>query len=873
MKKIYIQIILVFFISGMGSTLVQGQQLVNENFNFSGALTANGWMAHSGAGTNPVSTTTGLTYAGLSGSGIGNAALVDNAGGEDVNRTFTPQNTDGQNIYVSLLVNVTDAATDKTGDYIFHLGDGGGASFTLFAARLYVKITASAVNFGISNTSTATYGTTNFAKNTTYLLIIKYSISTTGNDPVSLWVFPSGVPATEATAGVPQVSNTGTSGQNTISGVALRQGSSANSVQTVVDAIKIGLTWADVTPSSTVPPSLTVTGTINDFGNVFIGSSSPSQSYMLSGANLTGAPGVITVTASNANFQVSNNNVTFGTTTTIPYTSATLSPTQVWVRFTPQTSGPLTGTISNTGGGVSTAVTISVNGTGVVPITPVLGAGALTGFGSVCVNATAGPNNFTISGTNLTAGNITVGPLAGFSFSTSSGGIYTASLTLPQTGGTYSQQVFVKFTPTASQSYNGNISVAGGGAASINVAATGSGGNTAPAVTSNPATLITTTTATLNGVITDVGCSAISSYGFEYSLSNGFPNGSGMVVIASNNTSGNYSAGISGLLPASTYYFIAFAINSGGTSYSIQRSFTTLAPVIASTPLTAFGSICLNTTSAANSFTLSSTGLSTSNIVVGPLAGYSFSTSATGSFTPTLSITQPGGVFNQVVYVKFTPTSEQSYNGNIPVSGGGATTISVGASGSGVNSPAIVNTGTATAPTPNSVTLSGTTTGNGCSSVTSQGIEYSSINNFGAGQGIKVPATNLTAGNFSVTLSGLVQNTTYYFRAYATNGGGTAYGTLQSFTTASIPPGLVIYGSPALRGGNLHVSLDNLTPGHYTMKVVNIAGQVVFQRDVILQVNFIDDNFTLPYRLMTGLYILRIENTANFKVSKPFMVR
>ena len=54
-----------------------------DNFTYSGALTNNGWAAHSGAATSPLSTTTGLTFAGYPGSGTGNAVLVGNAGGED----------------------------------------------------------------------------------------------------------------------------------------------------------------------------------------------------------------------------------------------------------------------------------------------------------------------------------------------------------------------------------------------------------------------------------------------------------------------------------------------------------------------------------------------------------------------------------------------------------------------------------------------------------------------------------------------------------------------------------------------------------------------------------------------------------------------
>lgn len=245
-------------VSGDGETDIMARpeaSLLAEDFGFTGALNANGWSVHSGAGTNPISTTTGLTYTGYPGSNAGNAALVGNAGGEDANRPLSfEQNTNGGVVYFSSLVNVNETASDKTGDYFIHIGDRVAAdSFTLFASRVFVKITANVVNFGLSNTSTATYGTTNFAKNTTYLIIVKYTINTAGADTTQLWVLPSGIPSSEAAAGTPEVTNSATTGQDIIDAVALRQGSNANSAQVVVDGIRVGTSWVDVLGFSPTP--------------------------------------------------------------------------------------------------------------------------------------------------------------------------------------------------------------------------------------------------------------------------------------------------------------------------------------------------------------------------------------------------------------------------------------------------------------------------------------------------------------------------------------------------------------------------------------------------------------------------------------------
>ena len=137
----------------------------------------------------------------------------------------------------------------------------------------------------------------------------------------------------------------------------------------------------------------------------------------------------------------------------------------------------------------------------------------------------AGPNSFTISGSNLTTANVTVAALPGYTYSTTAGGTYTTSLSLTQPGGTYSQQIFVQFAPAAVQSYNGNIAVGGGGAISVNAAASGDGINTMPSVTTGVATAITQTNATVAGTLPSIGCSAIISYGFEYSTTSGLDNG------------------------------------------------------------------------------------------------------------------------------------------------------------------------------------------------------------------------------------------------------------------------------------------------------------------------------------------------------------
>ena len=624
------------------------------------------------------------------------------------------------------------------------------------------------------------------------------------------------------------------------------------------------------------PPSPMLTaGTVVDFGNVLVGTNSSSQTFSLSGSNLTGAPGSISITAPSADFQVSNDNATWGSATSIAYTSATLVSTPVYVRFTPQTAGPKSGNVNVFGGGVTISVNVAVSGNGIITgIATVTSSPAVTAFGSICLNTPGGPNSVTITGTNLTTADLTINALNGYTFSLTAGGVYTPTLILTHPAGTYTQNIFIELTPTAVTSYDGNIDVTGGGlTAAANIAVTGFGSaGTATVVTGSPSA-ITQTSATLSGTLPAQGCSPVTVYGFEYSLVSGFVTGT---VAGSTNLAGtDFSAGIAGLIPATTYYYKAFATNAGGTVYGMELSFITAAPpasTLSATVLTAFGATCVATTVGPNSFDITGTNLTTADITVGPLNGFTFSATATGSYTNTLTLTQPGGTYNQTIYVQFTPPALGIFNGDISVTGGGVNSFSVPVTGTGNNTIPTVTTIDATAITANGVTAGGSVTSLGCSPVFSYGIEYSGINGFVDGSGIKVTSSNLNGTDFSTTVTGLVQNITYYYKAYATNNGGTAYGAQNSFTTGAIPEGLIIYSTPIIRGQNLHYSLKGIKTGHYSIRIHNCVGQLVLQREVITQVNFIDDNFTLPYKLPIGLYNLEIMNY-EYRIQKSFMVQ
>lgn len=966
MKKFYLSACLSFImISCWGQLMYEPFSYTPDPVNGVYTQSAGAWVRIN-TGDSILVTSGSLSYPGLPAS-TGNKVAFDGTGSDNY-RVFGTAVTTGS-VYYSFILNVSAlGGLTTTGGYFTSLVQA--ASTSSFGGAVWTRLSATAgkYNIGVStrSNSTVSWLAADLDPTTSYFVVASYDIiAGAANDVSRIWLNTTAIggaePAPDATAAVG--TDLGAAG---VERVLLRQDNATNTPFVEVDEIRVGTTWAQVTPSGVVP-TLSAT-TLSAFGNVCINTTAGPNSFTITGSNLSTA------------------NVTVGALTGFAYATAAGGPynsslsltqpggsysQQIFVQFNPTLVQSYSGNIPVGGGGAS-SVNVAASGAGVNTIptvttgaasaitqttataagsipsigcsaitaygieysttsgfpngsgtqvastnlsggnfssnlsgltsstpyyykayatnaggtawgseqtfttaspNPTINVTALTAFGNICTNTTTGPNSFTISGANLTTANVTVAALAGYTYSTTSGGTYTTTLSLAQPGGTYSQQIFVRFNPTAVQSYNGNIAVDGGGvAAPVNVAASGAGVNTAPSVTTGAASAITQTTATAAGSITATGCSAITAYGIEYSTTNGFPNGTGTQVASSNLSGGSFSSNLTGLAPSTTYYYKAYATNSGGTTYGAQQSFTTASPVLSASSLTPFGSPCINTTAGPNSFTITGVGLTNANITVGPLTGFSFSTTSGGTYTASLSLTQPGGAYSQQVFVRFAPTTVQSYNGNIPVSGGGAASINVAASGDGVNTLATVVTGGASNINSYSVTLAGSIAAIGCSNVTAYGIEFSGINGFVNGSGTKIPSTNLSGSNFSSALSGLVQGATYYYKAYAVNSGGTSYGLQQSFTVASIGNGFTIYPIPVAPGGDIRVTMNNLAPGYYGILFFNSEGKLVYQKDLNIQVNFINQTITVPGSLPVGIYRVELVNHLTILATETILI-
>jgi hypothetical protein len=247
---------------------------------------------------------------------------------------------------------------------------------------------------------------------------------------------------------------------------------------------------------------------------------------------------------------------------------------------------------------------------------------------------------------------------------------------------------------------------------------------------------------------------------------------------------------ITGLAQNATYHFRvyeycgAFGYNTTTALGNPSSQATAAGPNITTTVLTAFGAQCTGSTYGPNSFTFTGENLTTAPVTVSSgLSQYQFATTAGGPYSNPLSITQGGGTLEQAIYVQYTPNAVAEHNGNIVVGGGGATSVNVAVSGSGITT-AIPTIGTPASAliTATTAELSATVSLINCSDVTFRGIEWSTTNNFTTGTVVSESGTYGT-GTFTMPVTGLPANSTIYWKAFAQNATGTAYTAQQSFTT------------------------------------------------------------------------------------------
>jgi gliding motility-associated-like protein len=208
-----------------------------------------------------------------------------------------------------------------------------------------------------------------------------------------------------------------------------------------------------------------------------------------------------------------------------------------------------------------------------------------------------------------------------------------------------------------------------------------------PALTTATISNITIFTAISGGNISDDGGRPIIQRGVCW---NTLPTPTTANSITTDGTGiGIYPSNLTGLLPSTTYYVRAYAINSVGTNYGNQLSFTTPppTPTLVATPTQLnFGSILQNTLSAVQSFNLQGFYLNAgpSNITVNAPAGFRVSLNNTSGFAPSIAVPYTGTTLASTpIYVRFSPTQVKVFDDSVRSVGGGAPMFPVRVTGTG----------------------------------------------------------------------------------------------------------------------------------------------------------------------------------------------
>ena len=292
----------------------------------------------------------------------------------------------------------------------------------------------------------------------------------------------------------------------------------------------------------------------------------------------------------------------------------------------------------------------------------------------------------------------------------------------------------------------------------------------APTVNTLAVTGVTYTTATLAGSITSDGGAAVTECGFRYSTSPMF--GSYETVTCSS-VSNNFGYSLEGLNTGTTYYVKAYATNEVGTSLGEMQTFTTnsyLAPAV--TTLAASG---ITVTSATLNGTVTSDG--GAEITE---RGFVYSTSPLFGTTSTITSDSETYSFSANI-TELTPSTTYYYKAYATNSVGTTYGEILNFTSLAIGNPS-VETYAATNVTYTSAVINGAVVSDGGATITGRGFYWGTT----ADNLSEQVTAGIGTSNFNASLSNLTDGTTYYYKAYATNSAGTAYGNTLSFTTHEI---------------------------------------------------------------------------------------
>jgi len=390
---------------------------------------------------------------------------------------------------------------------------------------------------------------------------------------------------------------------------------------------------------------------------------------------------------------------------------------------------------------------------------------------SVARYTAAGTFDATIDdGSHGAPAGIAIDPASGEAFVAESGltGLQIASYTGTIRGPVFDASSAVEVAQLAVDPSSGTIYAVGSGAGTIARFVRFDG----PTVTTDPASSVTGTTATLNGTIDPGGVPA--TYHFEYGLDTNYGTTTPGTSAGSGSGTVPASAVLSGLTPNQTYHYRVVGSNAGGSIFGDDRSFSTdaIAPTIVGAPF----ATSMAPTSARVHGVVNPNHTQTSwHVDYGLDTTYGSSTSPDGDAGAGTADVAVG-----VVIDGLQPATTYHYRVTADNGAGG---VQHGPDGTFRTAPA--EPASATDVTTTHATLVGTIDPRGVA--TTYHFEYG----LSPAYGLRTPETEggSSSGEKGVTaLAGeLEPSTTYHVRVVATSGVGTWAGADGTFTTPPLP--------------------------------------------------------------------------------------
>lgn len=321
--------------------------------------------------------------------------------------------------------------------------------------------------------------------------------------------------------------------------------------------------------------------------------------------------------------------------------------------------------------------------------------------------------------------------------------------------------------------------------------------NTIPTITTTEATNISYTTATVGGNVTADGGATVTERGVCWSTGT-TPTISDSKITVGKGT-GIFETDITELDAGTTYYVRAYAKNSAGTAYGTAISFTTekvYKPSVITVEVTNISYTSATITgkvTADNGAAVTERGIKCASLSAPTIK----QTSGTGigEFTIEFTSLTPGETYYARAYAVNSAgtTNAEPINFTTPVI---------------ASSPTVVTT-QATYVSISEAIVGGDVTSDNGASVTERGVCWGTSSNPTIADNKTISGTG--TGSFSVKLSSLEKETTYYVRAYAINNEGISYGETITFTTnGMITNGIIYAGFSVSETKKVYFSQGNL---------------------------------------------------------------